>query len=79
MAIRKEVAPSNDQTPPPPDVIDTPTEEPSESVIVEQNTAGYHDSLSGRAVHADGSFIDAAEGEEPVPAHRIVGNDWAQR
>jgi hypothetical protein len=41
------------------------------------NEAGYHDSLSGAAVDADGNFVgDLRKGEGPIPKHRIVANDW---
>ena len=35
---------------------------------------GFHDSLSGRQVTADGKYADGTDGE--VPKHRIVANDW---
>jgi hypothetical protein len=42
--------------------------------------AGYHDSLSGRPVDASGNFLDGTTPDQgPIPAERIVANDWPQR
>jgi hypothetical protein len=43
-----------------------------------EGEAGYHDSLSGRAVDSNGRYVDG-QGEGEVPAHRIVANDWVTR
>lgn len=43
------------------------------------NPTGYHDSQSGRAVTKDGIPVDQADGTDPIPAHRIVADDWASR
>lgn len=40
------------------------------------SAAGYHDSLTGRAVDSNGNFADGTEGQ--VPRHRIVASDWAE-
>jgi hypothetical protein len=42
-----------------------------------QLEGGYHDSLSGRPVDADGSFTDGGT-DGPIPKHRIVANNWPQ-
>lgn len=39
----------------------------------------YHDSQSGRAVDADGNFLDGVDGEGPIPKHRVVADDWPTR
>lgn len=42
--------------------------------------SGYHDSLTGRPVDAEGNFADnSAPGEGPIPKHRIVADDWPTR
>ena len=42
---------------------------------VAASQGGYHDSLSGRPVDADG-YVKDNVGEGPIPEHRIVANDW---
>lgn len=44
----------------------------------EAATEGFHDSLSGRAVNSNGDFVEGAEGEGPIPKHRIVANNWVE-
>lgn len=42
-----------------------------------QLAGGYHDSVSGRPVDAEGNYTDGQTvGEGPVEPHRIVANDW---
>lgn len=39
----------------------------------------YHDALTGAQVTETGEFCDASRaGTGPVPAHRIVADDWPQ-
>jgi hypothetical protein len=42
--------------------------------------SGYHDSLTGRPINEQGHFTDTATtgSEGPVPAHRIVADNWPQ-
>lgn len=48
--------------------------------IKAQTDGGYHDSLTGRPVNENGHFTDSTTpgSEGPIPAHRIVANDWPQ-
>lgn len=39
------------------------------------DVAGYHDSVSGRALTEDGHYVDEPD-RDPVEKHRIVANDW---
>jgi hypothetical protein len=41
----------------------------------------FHDSLSGRPVNEQGYFTDGQglADQGPIPQHRIVANDWAER
>lgn len=80
MAVRKQDAPGNQPVDAPlPDLI--PPVEPDEQESIERADPepGYHDSISGRAVHADGRFVEPIDDEGPVEAHRIVANDWPER
>lgn len=47
---------------------------------VAAQVGGFHDSLSGRPIDADGNYTDRGAvgsiGEEQVPPHRRVANDW---
>lgn len=63
---------------------DVTPETTSESALTEEQAhpdRTYHDSLSGRPVTAEGYYTDVtgAVDNGPVPAHRIVANDWAER
>jgi hypothetical protein len=78
MPVRKESAPTNDPFTPPAEPttdqgqpVDAPADKP-------EADAGYHDSLSGRPVTADGHFVDDPDADA-IPEHRIVANDWADR
>jgi hypothetical protein len=42
-----------------------------------QLSGGYHDSISGRPVDAEGNFTDGGE-DGPVAKHRIVATNWPQ-
>lgn len=48
---------------------------------VAAQVGGFHDSLSGRPVTADGHFADGQglRDQGPIPEHRIVADDWAER
>lgn len=75
-------APAPGDKPVDPDVISSPDGVGLSAKGMQQGAdAGYHDSLSGRAVDSEGRFVDGLSvGDEgPIPAHRIVANDWAQR
>ena len=54
------------------------TPHPADAREDQTNQAGYHDSQSGKAVTAEGVFLDEADGDR-IPAHRIVADNWADR
>jgi hypothetical protein len=42
-----------------------------------QLEGGFHDSLTGAPVDAEGNFVEASRaGQGPVPKHRIVADAW---
>jgi hypothetical protein len=81
MPVIKKDAPGNDPAATPP--VDPPAAEPTQEpqpvdAPADVEDAGYHDSISGRPVTADGRFVDSTD-ETPVEPHRIVANDWPER
>lgn len=63
---------------------DVNPETTSESLLTETQAhpeRTFHDALSGRPVNAGGYFTDGVglKDEGPIPEHRIVANDWADK